>query len=489
MNANKNANKNRHGALRTLVIIALILGLGVAAGWYVWVRPAQASSTTTNVSVKRGDISLSASGSGTLVASQSVNMSFTTAGKVAELNFKLGDKVEVGDVLARLANASDLEANLAAAQLNLLSAQQALEKLQAGGGPVLANAYLALVKAQATYDSALAAERRTTATRCNSEVVQKYADGLTRQMGDLNALTQSVTDAQALSSSAAYIETKHYYETALWNYTYCKSFTQTEQATSQSSLAVAKMALDQAQASYDQLKASAGIDADMLVQNETNVATAQTRVTTAQEALDGITLKASIAGKITYLAAVAGALVDTSTFLTISDISQPTVTVSVDETDMDKLVVDNPAVVTFSALPGKTFTGKVSVAASQMQSFGPFKAASGQVVLDDGAVEVLKALPLGLSATIKITGKQAVGVLLVPVAALKTLRSGDIAVMRVGSDGQAVEQVVTVGLKDDSYAEILSGLSEGDQVRVTVSASTKSNQNNAGFMEGGGPPP
>ena len=140
---------------------------------------------------------------------------------------------------------------------------------------------------------------------------------------------------------------------------------------------------------------------------ETRVETAQTQVDTAQEALDGITLKAPMDGKITYLAASAGAIVDTSTFLTISDVSHPTVTISLDETDMDKLVVGNPAVVTFTALPGKSFTGKVSLANPQMNSFGPFRAATGQITLDAAGRPTFETLPLGLSATITITGKEA----------------------------------------------------------------------------------
>ena len=94
------------------------------------------------------------------------------------------------------------------------------------------------------------------------------------------------------------------------------------------------------------------------------------------------------------------------TFLTISDVSHPTVTVSLDETDMDKLVVGNPAVVTFTALPGKSFTGKVSLANPQMNSFGPFRAATGQITLDSEAASTFETLPLGLSATITITGQR-----------------------------------------------------------------------------------
>ncbi len=278
------------------------------------------------------------------------------------------------------------------------------------------------------------------------------------------------------------------YDTALANYSYCTSYSATEKTSAQATLEVAKSALQEAQDTYNALKEASGIDPEILSKDETKVETAQTQLTTAQEALDGITLKASMDGKITYLAAGVGTIVDTSTFLTISDISHPTVTVSMDETDMDKLVVGNSAQITFTALPNQTFSGKVSLANPQMISFGPFRAASGQVELDEEAAKTLETLPLGLSATIIITGKEAKNVLLVPVAALKQLNNGDYVVKLVGSDGQLTEQTVMVGIQDDTNAEITGGLKEDDIVSVTVITSSNSNTQDGGFMGGGMPP-
>ncbi len=217
-------------------------------------------------------------------------------------------------------------------------------------------------------------------------------------------------------------------------------------------------------------------------------------MTAAQDALDGITLKAPIDGKITFLAAFVGTIVDTSTFLTISDVSHPTVTVSVDETDMDKLVVGNAAQVTFAALPGKTFNGKVSVANPQMNSYGQFKAATGQVELDQDAsrqevAQTLAAVPLGLSATITITSQSATNVLLVPVTALKSLSNGNYIVMLVGGDGKATQQTVSVGLQDKTNAQITGGLEEGSVVRILTTAGSSSPASGNGqgrqFLNGG----
>jgi HlyD family secretion protein len=490
MNATKNssfaARSKRKGiATRLIVTILVVLAVGGGAAWYFLGKnaqaksPAQTGSTTSTVIVEQGDISLTASGSGTLVTNQAVNMSFSTNGKVAELNVKLGDMVKAGDVLASLEKAEDLEANLASAQAALLQAQQAITTLQKKAGSTLAQAYQTLITAQAAYDDALSASQRTGYDRCSAEILKKYQT-------NLEQVTQKLNDLISLDPNSDAVTVAGYdYDTALANYSYCTAYTATEKTSAQATLEVAKIALQEAQDTYDALKAASGIDPDTLSMDETKVETAQTQVDTAQEALDGITLKATIAGKITYLAAGVGTIVDTSTFLTISDISHPTVTISLDETDMDKLVVGNPAQVTFTALPNQTFSGKVSLANPQMISFGPFKAASGQVELDEEAAKTFENLPLGLSATITITGKEAKNVLLVPVAALKQLNNGDYVVKLVGSDGQLTQQTVTVGIQDDTSAEITAGLKVGDTVSVTVASSANSNDQFGGFMGGG----
>ena len=469
--------------------IILVLVIGSAAAWYFYSGkdagaslPALSGSTTRTAVVERGDLVLTASGSGTLVTNLAVNMSFSTGGKVAELNVKLGDTVKAGDVLARLEKAEDLEANLASAQVNLLQAQQALAALQKKAGATLAKAYQDLVKAQAAYDNAFALSQKMDFTRCGADVLHKYRTALQESSQTLYVLYE--TDPYAAATTIA----RYDYDSALANYLYCISYTDTEKTSAQSKLEVAQATLQEAQDQYGTLKAASGVDPDTLSMNETRVETAQTQVTKAQEALDGITLTAAMDGKITYLAATAGALVDTSTFLTISDVSHPVVTVSLDETDMDKLVEGNSAQVTFTALPGQTFTGQVSLANPEMISFGPFRAASGQITLDDEAANTLKNMPLGLSAAITITGKEAKNVLLIPAAALKQLNNGDYVVKVVNTAGLTTQQVVSVGLQDDSYVEITGGLAEGAAISYTVAAAQNTGREQGGviFFEGGG---
>lgn len=482
----KRAKQTGANTARVLITLLIVLLVSGGAYWYFIGRKAltatSANTVTYNKAVERGSISVTAKGQGTLVTKEAVNMAFSTSGKVAEVNVKLGDMVKKGDVLARLEKAEDLEANLASAQANLLKAQQDLADLQKKAGSTLALAYKDLLDAQDAYNTELTADQRTAYARCSPEIVTKYKAAL-------ESATQKLNDLYKLEPSSGETTIARYdYDTALANYNYCAAYTATEKTSANANLEIARSNLDEKQTEYEKLKEASGVDPDTLSMYETRVETAQTQVNTAQEALDGTTLIASMDGKITNLAADAGTIVDTSTILTISDVSHPTVTVSLDETDMDALVVGNPAKVTFTALSGETFNGKVSLANPAMVSFGPFRAASGQVELNEEYASQFQSLPLGMSATVVITGQEAKNVLLVPVDALKELKNGDYSVSLVGSDGTITQQIVTVGLKNSANAEITGGLKEGDIVSITKTVNNKSTNSFGGEMPGGGIP-
>ena len=67
---------------------------------------------------------------GRVVPNETVMLAFTTGGEVEEVLVEEGDLVKAGDILARLGDREPLEANIANAELELLNAQQALDKLE-----------------------------------------------------------------------------------------------------------------------------------------------------------------------------------------------------------------------------------------------------------------------------------------------------------------------------------------------------------------------
>ena len=67
--------------------------------------------------------------SGVIVPSQEAQLAFASGGNVQLLNVAVGDRVEAGQVLALLAGSEQLQASLSGAELEVLTAQQALQKL------------------------------------------------------------------------------------------------------------------------------------------------------------------------------------------------------------------------------------------------------------------------------------------------------------------------------------------------------------------------
>src|SRR5260221_8763306 len=113
--------------LYNLMMLTVIVALALTACAN---KPAAASSISAPASAKTGSVIAG----GKLKPVQGSDLSFQARGIVEAINVKIGDHVKKGDVLARLSNVPQAEAQLAAAKLELLDAQQALDMLNRNGG-------------------------------------------------------------------------------------------------------------------------------------------------------------------------------------------------------------------------------------------------------------------------------------------------------------------------------------------------------------------
>ena len=128
---------------KSLVMLLIVLALTLTACGGQEATPAQDGAPAVPV------ISSSAVvGEGQIKPVHAVNLSFQARGTVEDVTVKIGDSVSEGDVLARLSNASQAEAQLAAANLELLSAQQSVDTLVRTGDANLAQAWTAYMDAQ-----------------------------------------------------------------------------------------------------------------------------------------------------------------------------------------------------------------------------------------------------------------------------------------------------------------------------------------------------
>ena len=79
----------------------------------------------------RGDVRSTISATGPIIKPGEFALTFKSSGKLVDLRVQVGDRVTAGQVLALL-DSSDLEANLAQSQAQLMQAQANYDKLPPG---------------------------------------------------------------------------------------------------------------------------------------------------------------------------------------------------------------------------------------------------------------------------------------------------------------------------------------------------------------------
>ncbi len=153
---------------------------------------------------------------------------------------------------------------------------------------------------------------------------------------------------------------------------------------------------------------------------------------------------------------------------TVRTAGNPLVSVSLSEIDATKVKAGQKVTLTFDALPNKTFTGKVlginttGIVTSGVTTYP----ASVQLDLPNDTI-----LPnMSVSANIIIGVKN--DVLLVSSGAIQT--TGGQTSVRLLKNGTIVNIPVEVGDSSDTQTEVISGLSEGDNVIIGTVATQQS---------------
>ena len=224
---------------------------------------------------------------------------------------------------------------------------------------------------------------------------------------------------------------------------------------------------------------------DVALQQEA-VRQAELSLQQAQLDMDNNTLVAPFDGTIAAITGNPGesAPAGTTGFMTLVDPHAVRVDVTVDETDVARIGVGQNASITFDALPGRPFRGKVL-------SVSPNGTLTQGVVNYPVSLSIdtrNQVLPGGLTASSTIVVEEKSDVLIVPLRAVH--RSGREQVVDVvGEDGKSVQRSVKTGVQNEQVVEITDGLQEGDQVMITGTTTRAPNTGGpgGGGLPGGGP--
>ena len=251
---------------------------------------------------------------------------------------------------------------------------------------------------------------------------------------------------------------------------------------------VARAEIQVAQAEYNLAKArdtleqiEAGPDPAEIEVSEATVSSALEALEDAREALQAAMMVAPFDGTIVSLGAEEGDLVSSDLIVvTMADLSQFRVLVTVDETDISKVEIGQPAQITFDAFPGRRFRGEVLEVPLQGRLVQNVVTYELPVSLE-GMGEV--PLKPGMTANVQIIVGRGEDVLLIPAMAVQQGEEGNVVLVQDDPEQPAVSTPVQVGLSDGAYAQVVRGLNEGDRVMVQYEAA---GDQRAAFGRGGG---
>jgi HlyD family secretion protein len=287
----------------------------------------------------------------------------------------------------------------------------------------------------------------------------------------------------------------------------------------------AQIAVDNAQQTYN--TAVSNGDAQTILNTDNNsLQSAQLQLQTAQNNLAAATMKAPANATVAAVNgtvgqnASSGSSSSSSPFIVLIDTSGYNITASVNEADVAKVQVNQPVRFTLAAYPAQVFRATVSSISMVGTTSSGVVTYPVNMAVDMSSVGNAHFYP-GMTATVNITTAQRIGALLVSNNAFTftttALQAGVVSrsaltqlagnaglrgnggqntsnrrVVLVLRNGQLVPVLVTVGLSNGTFTEVLSGLNQGDQVVVGATGgrfanlSAGSNTNGGSFFRTGG---
>ncbi|MCL4530076.1 MAG: efflux RND transporter periplasmic adaptor subunit, partial [Chloroflexi bacterium] len=441
--------------------ILILAAIGGLSYYGLVLSPAQQAAAAAQpvmqtAVVRRGNITLSASGTGTLVAANQVNLGFGTSGQLITLNVKVGDQVKHGQLLAAVDNTSQalqlLQAKRALANLTSdTSIATAQEAVATANKTVYStkNQLIYLISPQVFYD-----EQQIAAAQQALDQAKSAANNppTSDQQKAIDAAATKLTSDQHQLAGDQLWYTQAYVPNIFITRGTVNAPTDSDIAGAKAAYAAALASVQEAQWYVDALTGVAVPDNATGI-NLSTFEQAKLTLQSAQDTFNATQLYAPFSGIVTTVSAQLGDSVGSTAIITVADMSTLYVQTYIDQSSFAMFQVGNAADVIFDALPNLTLKGKVVQVSPALVTSSGQSAVSGMVQLDPTSTNLL----LGMSAAVNVIAGDAQNAVLAPVAALHETTPGQYAVFVV-KNGQLTLTDVTVGLQDPVNAEIKSGL-------------------------------
>ncbi|KJH73342.1 efflux RND transporter periplasmic adaptor subunit [Aliterella atlantica] len=418
------------------------------------------------VPVTAKDVTLRITASGKVVPVQSVNLSPKTSGRLVQLLVDQGDKVEQGQIIARMDD-TDLQAQLTKARANLAQSQAQLDETRAGSRPEeIAQAQARLDQAQAQLDQARTGNRPEEIAQAQAQVEAAQARvNLTssrvqrnRNLASQGAIAQDTLDEVIADDRSA----KANLQEAQRRLAEVRSGSRSEEiAQRQAAVAEAREALQQLQN---------GSRPEEIAQRQAAVAAAASELKAIQVQLNDTIIRAPFAGIVTQKYATEGAFVTptTSASSTASATSTSIVAIArglevlaqIPEVDIGQIKSGQSVEIVADAYPNQVFKGRIRLISPEAvveQNVTSFQARIALVTGQD-------ALRSGMNVDLTILGADVKDALVVPTAAIVTNKQGQTGVLIPNDKNKAKFSPVEIGSAVQDQTQIISGVEPGDRI-------------------------
>ena len=493
-----------------MVPVACVAVLG---GWFI-LRPDRAQDANVDVSYvqttpEKRDLSNSLSGTGTLNPANTYNVKSLVAGKVLTSTIEEGDIVEEGTVLYTV-DASDATTKAEQASITLQQAQRSYDKTVdrqyvraevagvvatlkvAKGDEVTSGQEVAVIRDSSKMVLHLEFPAADAAAFSVGQSAEVTLDGTfetltgtvtavtgTDALSTGNLLTRTVTitvrNAGGLTTAQA--------ATATINGVSCiaaKCFEYQAERTLTTLAAGTVTAINVQEGGAvnkdDIVLQISGEDLTEAIQSAAEtLRSAELNMDNLQEAMNNYTVTSPISGTIIEKNAKAGdALTAGADLCTIYDLSYLVMVINVDELQVSDVSVGQSVQVTADAVPDKTYTGTVTRVSMKGSSNGGTTTYPVTVRIDE-----TEGLRPGMNANAEIVIAEAKNALAVPNAAI--VRGGYVLVTKDSPSAANADPDMTapegyvyvpvkIGVSDDDYTQIISGVTGNDTVAYDPSS-------------------
>ena len=490
-----------------------VVCVAVLGGWFI-LRPDRAQDANVDVSYvqttpEKRDLSNSLSGTGTLNPANTYNVKSLVAGKVLTSTIEEGDIVEEGTVLYTV-DASDATTKAEQASITLQQAQRSYDKTVdrqyvraevagvvatlkvAKGDEVTSGQEVAVIRDSSKMVLHLEFPAADAAAFSVGQSAEVTLDGTfetltgtvtavtgTDALSTGNLLTRTVTitvrNAGGLTTAQA--------ATATINGVSCiaaKCFEYQAERTLTTLAAGTVTAINVQEGGAvnkdDIVLQISGEDLTEAIQSAAEtLRSAELNMDNLQEAMNNYTVTSPISGTIIEKNAKAGdALTAGADLCTIYDLSYLVMVINVDELQVSDVSVGQSVQVTADAVPDKTYTGTVTRVSMKGSSNGGTTTYPVTVRIDE-----TEGLRPGMNANAEIVIAEAGNALAVPNAAI--VRGGYVLVTKDSPSAANADPDMTapegyvyvpvkIGVSDDDYTQIISGVTGNDTVAYDPSS-------------------